>query len=43
VLPVLEGLIVLEREGWVTIEIHRGTYSNALDKRAVHDHYESRA
>ncbi|HWF20860.1 MAG TPA: GntR family transcriptional regulator [Acidimicrobiales bacterium] len=39
-IPVREALIVLEHEGWVTIEIHRGAYINALDKRAVHDHYE---
>ncbi|HEX3459716.1 MAG TPA: GntR family transcriptional regulator [Acidimicrobiales bacterium] len=39
-IPVREALIVLEREGWVTIEMHRGAFINALDKRAVHDHYE---
>jgi DNA-binding GntR family transcriptional regulator len=39
-IPVREALIVLEREGWVTIEMHRGAFINALDERAVHDHYE---
>jgi DNA-binding GntR family transcriptional regulator len=39
-IPVREALIVLEHEGWVTIEMHRGAFINALDKRAVHDHYE---
>jgi DNA-binding GntR family transcriptional regulator len=39
-IPVREALIVLEREGWVTIEMHRGAFINSLDKRAVHDHYE---
>jgi DNA-binding GntR family transcriptional regulator len=39
-IPVREALIVLENEGWVTIEMHRGAFINALDKRAVHDHYE---
>lgn len=39
-IPVREALIVLEREGWVTIEMHRGAFINALDKRAVHDHYD---
>ncbi len=39
-IPVREALIVLEHEGWVTIEMHRGAYINALDKRAVHDNYE---
>lgn len=39
-IPVREALIVLEREGWVTIEMHRGAFINALDARAVLDHYE---
>jgi DNA-binding GntR family transcriptional regulator len=39
-IPVREALIVLEREGWVTIEMHRGAFINALDEQAVHDHYE---
>src|SRR5665213_2811798 len=39
-IPVREALIVLEREGWVTTEMHRGAFINSLDKRAVHDHYE---
>lgn len=39
-IPVREALIVLEREGWVTNEMHRGAFVNALDEQAVHDHYE---
>lgn len=39
-IPVREALIVLEREGWVTIEMHRGAFINALDAQAVLDHYE---
>jgi DNA-binding GntR family transcriptional regulator len=39
-IPVREALIVLEREGWVTNEMHRGAFINALDEQAVHDHYE---
>jgi len=39
-IPVREALIALEREGWVHIELHRGVFVNALDARAVHDHYE---
>lgn len=39
-IPVREALIALEREGWVTIEMHRGAFVNALDARAVRDHYE---
>src|SRR5436190_3544057 len=39
-IPVREALIALEREGWVTIEMHRGAFVNALDRQAVRDHYE---
>lgn len=39
-IPLREALIALEREGWVTIEIHRGAFVNALDSRAVEDHFE---
>jgi DNA-binding GntR family transcriptional regulator len=39
-IPVREALIVLEREGWVTMEPHRGAFVNALDEHSVRDHYE---
>ena len=39
-IPVREALIALEREGWLTIEPHRGAFINALDEQAVRDHYE---
>jgi DNA-binding GntR family transcriptional regulator len=39
-IPVREGLIALEREGWVTIEMHRGAFISAIDAQAVRDHYE---
>jgi DNA-binding GntR family transcriptional regulator len=39
-IPVREALIALDREGWVTIELHRGAFVNTLDERAVRDHYE---
>jgi DNA-binding GntR family transcriptional regulator len=39
-IPVREGLIALERDGWVTIELNRGAYVNALDADAVRDNYE---
>jgi DNA-binding GntR family transcriptional regulator len=39
-IPLREALIALEREGWVTIEPHRGAFVNALDEAAVRDHYE---
>jgi DNA-binding GntR family transcriptional regulator len=39
-IPVREALIALEREGWVTVEIHRGAFINAIDEEVVRDHYE---
>jgi DNA-binding GntR family transcriptional regulator len=39
-IPVREALIALEREGWVTIQMHRGAFVNALDERAVRDHFD---
>lgn len=39
-IPIREALIALEREGWVTIELHRGAFVNALDEHAVRDSYE---
>ena len=39
-IPVREALIALEREGWVTIEMHRGAFVSALDEQAVRDTYE---
>jgi DNA-binding GntR family transcriptional regulator len=39
-IPVREALIALEREGWLTIELHRGAFINALDARSVRDNYE---
>lgn len=39
-IPVREALIALEREGWVTIELHRGAFINALSEQALRDHYE---
>ena len=38
-IPVREALIALEREGWITIEMHRGAFVNELDEQAVRDHY----
>jgi DNA-binding GntR family transcriptional regulator len=39
-IPLREALIALEREGWVTIEIHRGAFVNAMDVKTVEDHFE---
>jgi len=40
-IPVREALIALEREGWITIEMHRGAFVNDLDEQAVRDHYDA--
>jgi DNA-binding GntR family transcriptional regulator len=37
--PVREALFQLEREGWVVIRPHRGTFIEGLDEAAVYDHY----
>lgn len=39
-IPVREAIIALDREGWVTIEPHRGAYVNGLDPDYLRDHYE---
>src|SRR3954451_3726879 len=39
-IPVREAIIALDREGWVTIEPHRGAFVHGLDAAAVNDHYE---
>ncbi|HSS10335.1 MAG TPA: GntR family transcriptional regulator [Acidimicrobiales bacterium] len=39
-IPIREALIALEGAGWVTIELNRGAFVNALDEQAVRDHYE---
>jgi DNA-binding GntR family transcriptional regulator len=39
-IPVREALVALERDGWVTIETHRGAFVNTLDAQALLDHYE---
>jgi DNA-binding GntR family transcriptional regulator len=39
-IPVREALVALEREGWVTVEPHRGAYVTGLDAEFVRDHFE---
>lgn len=39
-IPVREGLIALEREGWIDLEMNRGAFVNVLDADAVRDSYE---
>ncbi|HEV3358633.1 MAG TPA: GntR family transcriptional regulator [Pseudonocardiaceae bacterium] len=38
--PVREAVIVLDREGWVQIEPHRGAFVVGLDQDSTRDHYE---
>jgi DNA-binding GntR family transcriptional regulator len=39
-IPVREAIVALEREGFVTTELHRGAFVSALDEQAVRDQYE---
>jgi DNA-binding GntR family transcriptional regulator len=39
-IPVREAIIALEREGFVTTQLHRGAFVSALDEDAVRDQYE---
>ena len=39
-IPVREAIIALEREGWVTVEPHRGAFVNGLDAEFIRDHFE---
>lgn len=38
-IPVREAIIALDRDGWVTIEPHRGAFVHGLDENAVRDQY----
>jgi DNA-binding GntR family transcriptional regulator len=38
-IPLREALVALEHEGWVTLEMNRGAFVNALDEQSVRDHY----
>jgi len=39
-IPVREAIIALDREGWVTVEPHRGAFVRGFDPDYVRDHYE---
>ena len=39
-IPIREAIIALERVGWVTTKLHRGTFVNAFDEQIIRDHYE---
>jgi DNA-binding GntR family transcriptional regulator len=39
-IPIREAIIALEREGWVTTELHRGAIVSAFDEQIILDHYE---
>jgi DNA-binding GntR family transcriptional regulator len=39
-IPVREAIVALEREGFVTTQLHRGAFVSALDEQAVRDQYE---
>jgi DNA-binding GntR family transcriptional regulator len=37
--PVREGIIALEREGWVRIKPHRGAFAVGMSDQAIFDHH----
>lgn len=39
-IPVREALIALDREGYITLETHRGAFVQGIDEDAVLDHYD---
>ena len=39
-IPVREAIIVLDREGWLVNEPHRGAFVHGVDERWVADHYD---
>src|SRR6478735_8310295 len=39
-IPVREAIIALDREGWVTVEPHRGAFVSGLDAEFIADHFE---
>lgn len=39
-IPVREGVVALEREGFVTVEPHRGAFVNRFDGHTIDDHFE---
>lgn len=39
-IPVREAVIALDREGWLTIEPHRGAFVHGFDENSIRDHYE---
>jgi DNA-binding GntR family transcriptional regulator len=39
-IPVREALVALDREGWLRIVPHKGTYVQAFNESSVRDHYE---
>lgn len=39
-IPVREGIVALERDGFVTVEPHRGAFVNRFDGETIADHFE---
>jgi DNA-binding GntR family transcriptional regulator len=39
-IPVREAMIALDREGWVSLEPHRGAFVHGVDEDWVRDHYD---
>jgi DNA-binding GntR family transcriptional regulator len=39
-IPLREAIVALDREGWVTIEPHRGAFVHGVDEEWVRDHHD---
>jgi DNA-binding GntR family transcriptional regulator len=39
-IPLREGIVALETEGWLKVEIHKVVFVNGIDPKSVADHFE---
>lgn len=39
-IPIREAIVALEREGWLSTQLHRGAFVNTFDEDTIRDHYQ---
>ena len=39
-IPIREAIVALEREGWLSTQMHRGAFVSTFDEDTIRDHYE---
>ena len=39
-IPIREAIVALERDGWLSTQMHRGAFVNTFDEDTIRDHYE---